>query len=106
MMRRAEYQSGEAQGHLSRVEALIAQSNDPRHAQGESMRFGRETGLALLKLKGSLEASAASCFWVRGRHASTRPKGARGQQYFADLNAKIMRKLGKTRRAARSADNV
>ena len=53
-MRRAEYQSCEAQGHLSRVEALIAQSNKfaPRRAQGESIRFGCETGLAPLKLKG------------------------------------------------------
>ncbi len=52
-MRRAEYQSGEAQGHISRFEALIAQSNESHHAapQSESMRFGRETGLALLKLK-------------------------------------------------------
>ena len=53
-MRRAEYQSCEAQGHLSRVEALIAQSNELRRAarRANSIRFGCETGLAPLKLKG------------------------------------------------------
>ena len=52
-MRRAEYQSCEAQGHLSRVEALIAQSDELHRAarRANRCRFGCETGLALLKLR-------------------------------------------------------
>ena len=37
-MRRVEYQSCEAQGHLSRVEALIAQSNESRRAARRANR--------------------------------------------------------------------
>jgi hypothetical protein len=73
MMRRTEYQSCEAQGHLSRVEALIAHSNESRRA---ARRANRSASAAKPDSrcsegggKGYIPASKTGNIWTATRSA-------------------------------------